>query len=136
MKDTVDVRHFIMPLLCLLLLAVLGCTHSEGIPTNCEDKQCFIAAAQNCNPADVTVTESYATVHYVSDNNCVLTKSIMAVSDSETPVMKRLFLDKSMSCSYTQDTFDERWVNTLTDGIEKCQGDLKDTIGDIILLTA
>lgn len=39
-----------------------------------------------------------------------------------------------MECVYSPGQFNGQWTTSLIDGIEDCQGELKDAIGQLLLL--
>ena len=128
-------------LLAVLLLAVTfaGCTSdnvpvaSQNTPTPAETG--FIAAANACTDANITVTDDVGTMHYTSSPGCIFTKKLVSLNATETQEMKTLLEGKSLTCMYTKGNFDPRLVTSLVGGMENCTGDLKDDIGNLIIFT-
>ena len=116
-------------LLLIPLLLIVGCA-----PPGCMDKACFIDAANNCESLEIEVVETSGTFQYAS-NDCVFTKTVNSLNEDEAQDMKSLLEGKSLSCSYQQGGFNENWVNSLVVDIEDCDGDLKDTIAQLILFS-
>ena len=118
-------------LVCLVVL--VGCAQTPVEPT-CNDRSCFIEAANNCDSLEVELVEPVGTFKYTSAN-CIFTKTVISLNEGESQAMKDLLKGKSFSCSYEQGSFDERWVTTLLSGLEDCNGDLKEIIGKLLLLS-
>ncbi|MBU2522943.1 MAG: hypothetical protein KKE23_01480 [Nanoarchaeota archaeon] len=47
-----------------------------------------------------------------------------------------LWKAKSLICQYYSGEFDSRWIDSISDGLEYCRGDLKDAIGELIIFSA
>ncbi len=90
--------HRLLLALCLLfVLFVASCkSTSQTIPAaksetaGCNTKECFISAANNCNEASLTFSEDIGVIKYSSSKGCVFTKTIVSVSENETPEMNKL----------------------------------------------
>lgn len=110
-------------------------TTSQNLSAPCDSKDCFIAAANDCQEMNITVTEDYGTVEYSSSSSCVFTKTLLSLDDNETQEMKGLLQGKSMTCAYEKGGFDSRLVTSLIYGMENCTGDLKDDLGKLIIFS-
>ncbi len=136
----------------ILLLSLAGCSspappvqNPSSNPQNtaiaspasqvCGNEACFIAAANNCESMNLTLTDDVGTFSYSSSKSCVLTKTLVNLNVNETKEMKSLLEGKSMYCIYEKGKFDQRWVSSLLFGLENCQGDLKDRLGDLTLFS-
>ena len=97
----------------------------------CDNSQCFITAANNCQIASFQNTQAGSLFEYKT-KGCVLTKTNIRVGDSEPSEIKYLLEGKSMICKYTKGNFDDNLVNSLSYGLSICTGELRDAI-DIIL---
>lgn len=113
-------------ILLVLLVLLSGCAHSTD---ECDSKDSFVSKAKECKSAQLEVTEDFGVVRYESSPDCTFTKTIISLAD--TPEMKALLEGKSLSCSY--DEFNEDWMNSLVEGIEDCDGELKEIIGKLML---
>ena len=106
----------------------------------CSDINCFIAKANQCEPVVYEETTDMGSIRYFSvkkedTDNCILVKEIEELSKNEDPLIKKLLEEKEMECTYTKGNFNSRWMTSMTAGLEDCQGELKDAIGPLILLT-
>jgi hypothetical protein len=101
----------------------------------CNDKACFIAAANKCENMSLTLTEDAGVFNYASSENCTFTKTLVSPDASETPDMKKLLEGKSMTCNYEKGKFDARLANSLIYGMEFCEGDLKEILAELIVFT-
>ena len=110
-------------------------TTAPPINTTCTDEACFIAAANNCENTNLTVTDNVGTFSYSSSEYCIFTKTLVSLNANESQEMKNLLEGKNMTCMYTKGNFDQRWVTSLIYGIENCSGGLKDDLGDLTLFT-
>lgn len=119
---------FVSAVLALLVLA--GCSSSQK--SGCTTKDCFISAANQCSDSTLTLAEDAGTFTYSSSGGCVFTKTLVTPNANETQEMKNLLTGKSLTCKYEKGKFDQRWVNSLILGLENCQGDLKDTLGELM----
>jgi len=101
-------------------------------PPPCEGKGCFTTAANDCKTESVTLTESYGVIEF-STKNCVLTKTIISLDPSEDEGMKALLEGKSVTCKYEKGKFNSDWMDSLLMGIETCEGDLRETLSDLLV---
>jgi hypothetical protein len=99
----------------------------------CGTKECFMAAANECQDVKFTSQEMIGTVKY-SSKDCVFTKTLAKSGENELPEVKALLEGKSLTCEYKIGEFDKRWVTTLIYGINYCEGGLKETLGKMLLL--
>ena len=60
-------------------------------------------------------------------------ETLVSANADETSDMKKLLEGKSMMCNYEKGKFDARLVTTLIYGMEYCEGDLKDILGQLIV---
>ena len=100
--------------------------------TTCEDAQCFISEANSCKKATFESMEDHGKVSY-SSSKCIVTKTFVSAVEGENEEIKKLLEGKSLTCEYNEGEFDENIVNSLILGIENCEGELKDTIGQLIV---
>jgi hypothetical protein len=98
----------------------------------CATQDCFILAANSCKSVKMQQIEEGSLFEY-SARNCVLTKTLKKMNETEPVEMKDLLEGKSLQCSYTAGTFDEKWITTISIDIENCSGDLKDAIDELVL---
>jgi hypothetical protein len=124
----------------VLLTLFAGCvSNSPANPASqnaiVQDQSAFIAAANNCTDTTVTITDAVGTFQYTSSDNCVFTKTLVRLNQSEMQEMKTMLEGKNMTCLYTKGNFDPRLVTSLVGGIEYCSGDLKDDITHLMLFT-
>ncbi|MDA1196855.1 MAG: hypothetical protein O2779_02740 [Nanoarchaeota archaeon] len=81
----------------------------------------------------VNLEEEIGVVQYTASEDCIFTKTIVSLEDSQE--MKELLEGKTLTCSYEVNDFDERGVNSLIGGIELCGGELKDILGQLLIFT-
>ncbi len=105
----------------------------------CGDIDCFIAKANQCEPAVYEETTDMGKIMYYTETddagNCVLRKVITELSKNEDPIIKKVLEDKGMECTYTKGNFNNQWMTSMVKGLEDCQGELKDALGPLLLLT-
>ncbi|HUK38220.1 MAG TPA: hypothetical protein VLV30_03800 [Methanomicrobiales archaeon] len=144
MKTGPACARYLLPavLLAVALLAVIaGCASNsqapsggpQGVPG--QDQAAFIAAANDCADANLTVSEDVGTFRYTSRQGCIFTKTLVRLNASESQAMKTMLEGKSMTCGYAKGAFDPRLVTSLVGGMEYCTGDLKDAIAQLIVFT-
>jgi len=123
----------------VLLTLFAGCVsnspNSASQNAIVQEQSAFIAAAKNCTDTTVTITDAVGTFQYTSSDNCVFTKTLVRLNQSEMQEMKTMLEGKNMTCLYTKGNFDPRLVTSLVGGIEYCSGDLKDDITNLMLFT-
>lgn len=130
----------------LMALALAGCCNIIPQPgpapapvpqpnATCSDAACFIAAANNCEDMNVTLSGGVATFAYTSSQSCVFTKTLVSVDENETRQMKDFLNGKSMTCIYERGRFNPGLVSSLVDGMEYCNGDLKDALSELLVFT-
>ncbi|MFC1774809.1 hypothetical protein ACFLZN_00740 [Nanoarchaeota archaeon] len=121
-------------LILILSLAIIVVIDIYGT-TKCKTKTCFISEANRCKSSELIIQENIGIVMYKSDESfsdyCSMTKTIVELDDKQE--MKDLLENKTMRCNYWKGKFDERLVNSLTLGIEECFGELKVTLGDLMI---
>ncbi len=110
-------------------------TTLANVTTACNDKECFISAANDCKDISITTTEDVGVIRYASSKNCIFTKTLVTLTDDETREMKKLLEGKSMTCEYKKGKFDSRLVTSLIYGTEYCLGDLKDNLGRLVVFS-
>ncbi|VVB65555.1 Uncharacterised protein [Candidatus Gugararchaeum adminiculabundum] len=98
------------------------------------ETECFISAANNCDNANLTLTDNVGTFQY-SASGCVLTKTLVILNANETPEMKNALEGKNMTCIYETGKFNSELVTSLLSGIEYCNGDLKEALGELVLFS-
>jgi hypothetical protein len=124
-------HHVTWYILVIVIVALLGLLYFFMMPTNCgTDSACFIESANNCDNAVMTKTIETANYKFRT-NNCVLEKEIKSFSAEEPDAVKKLFTGLSMDCSYEEGKFDVNLINSLTGGLDKCTGKLKDTVLEV-----
>lgn len=101
----------------------------------CQDSDCFITAANACENSTFYSTEDIGLVMYET-KDCFFVKTIVKTNDNELPEVTSLVEGKSLICKYNYGEFDNGWINSLSDGIESCQGDLKEALGSLIVFSA
>ncbi len=124
----------------LALIAMIAFASAAGA-IKCSDLNCFVAAANDCNTkvsyVDVTSAGTFSYyVESVTDNaGCVLTKEITKFSEKEDQVIISALKNKKLYCKYTAGNFNEKWITSLFEDIENCDGNLKETIAQLLLLS-
>ncbi|MFA6534233.1 MAG: hypothetical protein WCT37_03610 [Patescibacteria group bacterium] len=98
----------------------------------CDDTICFVAIANNCGAAVWQAQDKYGWTWSYYSSGCQLEKKLLSLPN-ESKQMKAALEDKSLTCSYTKGTFNQVWLNSVMGDLEACQGDLKDTIGKLLL---
>lgn len=101
------------------------------IPDSCRTTECFTLKAENCEKAELQRNED-GSIFIYKTNNCQFTKTAAKISGSEDQRIIDLLEGKSLSCSYQENNFNMDWINTLTIGLDQCQGPLKDGIKNIL----
>jgi len=115
-------------LLATIVIFMLFFSSSE-----CETAECFAEKANNCEKSVYILDEEGTTYRFTSSTDCVVEKSVTAVSDTEPEIIREMFLNKAMSCTYSQDGFDERLLSTLLSGLENCEGELKESLYELAI---
>ncbi|MBD3259597.1 hypothetical protein GF371_03095 [Candidatus Woesearchaeota archaeon] len=124
-------HHVTWYVLVVVIVALLGLLYFFMMPANCgEDSACFIAYANDCENAVMSKTLGTAVFKFRT-NDCVLEKEIIGFSEAEPDAVKNLFTGLKMECSYEEGKFDVNFINSLAGGIDKCGGELKDTILEV-----
>lgn len=116
----------------IVVLLIFFVPYMIGVK-ECSDNECFITEANQCNPAFLVVDDEGTVYEYKSFTDCTLTKSITKVSDAEPFMIKELFTEKSMTCSYDKGAFDEKWLTTLLGGLDQCTGQLKEALYELTI---
>jgi hypothetical protein len=93
----------------------------------CPTAECFVTSADECESASFQQAQGGSIFEY-STKNCILTKTVIQLNETEPPEIKELLEGKSMRCEYEKGNFDTELVGTISIGIENCTGELKDNI--------
>jgi hypothetical protein len=96
----------------------------------CSTQDCFIAAANECKSVKIQQNEAGSLFDY-SEKNCILTKTLTKMNETEPQEMVDLLQGKSLTCTYAKGSFNTDWINTLSLSLENCSGDLKDAIDEL-----
>lgn len=124
----------ILVFVVLIICALFFLAYYFGIfAKSCDSSACFIDAASSCRSAKFTQDEGGNILSYRT-RGCILIKSAGTLNESESPEMAELFKGKSMECKITNGAFDAQLVNTLSFGLENCEGDLKTSILEISMV--
>lgn len=133
-------RHYC----ALIILGVIGILIvweyvASLIPKNCEDIECFVNAANDGRAAKLRSTDKTGIEWgYQIKGNAgggqIFTKTLLRLDDKELPQIKEFMEGKSLTCQFKSGKFDERWTVSLISGLENCQGELKENIGQLLFL--
>ncbi len=128
-------KVFLMTGALFLAVAIIyGSLTLLEVSTDCGyDKQCFIQQANKCESA--VVRENLAgTIVMYSTNNCVLTKEMEKIAETEPEQVKLLFQGKSMKCPYSEQAFNPLLVESIITSTPVCSGDLKMVLNEISIV--
>ncbi|MDO8558678.1 MAG: hypothetical protein Q7S09_05900 [bacterium] len=111
--------------------------YTAYVPKSCETAECFIEAANRCRWVEYDhLDKGFTFWRYSAPAGCGRFEKTAAIIGSGEPAWMKEFLeDKSLSCTYTRGEFNEQWVTSLVFGLEDCQGELKEAIGQLLFLT-
>ena len=101
----------------------------------CKTDECFISAANLCENSTFYSNEDLGFVRYET-SECFFMKTVVKANDKEIPEVKEMVEGKGLLCQYDFGNFDEKWISSISDDLENCQGPLKDAIGELILFSA
>lgn len=117
--------------LILVGLVILGIS----LPTTCTTNECFIDEANACGKVEMYSEMPGGGWFRFYSKNCEFKKTVSNLYESETQEMKDLLEGKSLICKFESGEFDENWINSPLEGLEKCKGKLKDIIAQLILFS-
>ncbi|MEK6822253.1 MAG: hypothetical protein AABY13_00365 [Nanoarchaeota archaeon] len=116
--------YVILVVLLLLSAAVASILLFVPFPTDCKlDKNCFMAAAQACKPASLTIIDDRGKATLES-RDCTITKTLTRL-DAAAPEMEEYLVGQSMMCSYTQGNAPHELVIGITSDASGCEGELE-----------
>jgi len=118
----------------LALILMISFIVSAFRGSSCEDMNCFIIQANQCNATTYQETIDVGTISYSVNSSCVLTKEIVKLSDKEDPLIKRMIERKTMECFYSKGKFNGQWTTSMIEGLQNCRGELKEAIGQMLIL--
>ncbi|KHO49302.1 MAG: hypothetical protein QT02_C0007G0025 [archaeon GW2011_AR9] len=113
------------------MVIIAGCGNQSGSVSTCDTTDCFVAAANTCSPTVFTSTETFGVVEFSSASDCTYMKKMISFN-SEAPSLKSMLDGKNMTCSYERGAFDSKWLKYLILGAEKCNGELKERLGELL----
>ncbi|MBT4541188.1 hypothetical protein HOC35_06780 [Candidatus Woesearchaeota archaeon] len=116
----------------LFVLALLFWFAKLGI-TECDNEQCFFEMANQCKSVTYKIDEAGTVYNFESSKDCVFTKTITKVSDTEPQDIIDLFEGKALTCEYTKESFETKWVTTLLGGLDECNGALKEAFYELTI---
>ena len=96
------------------------------------DKQCFIENAVKGNSVFVKEEVVGSTLEYSLSGN-ILTKRFIVFDPTEPKEVQDLLKGKEMICIF--DVFDETLIDGIFGGIEYCEGNLKDVVYELSILS-
>ncbi len=123
-----------------VLLLLLGIYMGGITSTRCADVGCFIAKANQCKTVTYDETTELGTISYSVDGDktagtyCVMTKEIVELSKNDDAFLKTALEKKTMECVYSPYKFNGQWMTSMIEGLEDCHGDLKEAVGQLLLL--
>ena len=80
------------------------------------------------------MTKVFAGSEYqLSSEDCMFTKTLTKVNETEPAEIVLLLESKSMSCQYDLGEFDDNLIKTIVLGMENCEGDLKDGLEEVVI---
>ncbi|MFC1685870.1 hypothetical protein ACFLZZ_02490 [Nanoarchaeota archaeon] len=113
---------------------------------SCNSEKCFIANANDCEIADFEKSvegsqfefsteglgkSPIAELYEFSTESCIVTKKLISLGGADQNI-KDLLEGESMTCYYEKENFDEELFNSVTSGIENCEGALKDGLQELV----
>ncbi|MDP2750557.1 MAG: DUF4190 domain-containing protein [Nanoarchaeota archaeon] len=131
----------IMGIIGIILAAILFVKFmntGKNITSTCSSMDCFIENANACNTTTYIETTEIGTIRYSTatvEDYCGLSKKIIALNSDEDPFLAKTLQNKELRCGYYKGEFNSQWTSSLIEGIEYCEGDLKEAIGQLILLS-
>lgn len=100
---------------------------------NCNyDKQCFIESALKGDSVSVKEEIIGSTLEYEFDGTTLI-KRFVSFDSTEPQEVQDLLKGKKMTCTF--DTFDETIIDGIFGGIEYCEGELKDVVYELSILS-
>lgn len=119
-------------LLILITLLLVGACTPVPSETTCETKECFIDAAQQCDTSTLEVVEEAGTILYQT-SACSFTKTVVKLHEGDSDELKQVLEGKSLDCEYQPGEFNEVLLYSQVDGIENCNGELVEIIGNLLV---
>jgi len=84
----------------------------------------FIAKANQCAPAVTEVEINTATMRIESHDDCSITKTVIAMDETEPEEIRDLFVGSEMTCTYDRGAFDSDYVTQISGNLGYCEGSL------------
>lgn len=106
-----------------------------SLPTACTTDECFISEANACGTVEMDSEIPGGGWFRFYSKNCEFKKTVLNLYEDETQEMKDLLEGKSLTCKFESGEFDENWIHSPVKGLEKCEGELKDIIAQLILFS-
>ncbi|MEM3126511.1 MAG: hypothetical protein QW331_00375 [Candidatus Woesearchaeota archaeon] len=100
----------------------------------CTTKECFVSMANRCDLTVYSVTEEGTTYVHTIKKGCIYSKTVTKVAPTEPQDVKILLEGKSFECKYYQNAFNNAWMNTLTQGLQNCHGELREGLQELMLI--
>ncbi len=127
-----DMKNVGKVLTVIFLVLFIGFIAYAFLNNECDTIDCFIEHANECKPTSLEVDDS-GTIHYYEiQDNCVFYREYTKLADDEPQEVVDLLLGKSLTCNYALGEFNTDWVNTISIGLEDCEGELVDSMNVII----
>jgi hypothetical protein len=122
----------------ILLIALSLLFIVSIIPYQCSDIECFMTKSNQCESAHYAETTDLGTIDYYAGSgagdSCVLTKQMTELSPNEDSFLKKVLEGKQMECIYFKDKFNGQWLTSMIEGLDNCDGNLKDAVGQLLIL--
>jgi len=127
---------WILGIIFVVFILPVIITMAAFFMTSCFNMSCFDEKASDCKYVGVTVEEEFGEVHYLAKKNydtgrCFFEKTIVTLN--EDTELNDLLENKSYTCWYDEGDYNPEWSSTMFGGLDTCQGELKDAMGQLVL---
>ena len=128
------IAGIIMAIIGMFFAYYLFTTTLQSQEVYCNDIPCFVEQANKCKEA--TLELSLDTGKYsFNSNDCVFYKTLIELNPSESDEMKSLLEGTNLFCHFNRGEFNKEWITSTINGIEDCEGNLKDITEQLLVFT-
>ena len=129
------ITGLVMGIIGLVLAVLVMVVIIMSDAKTCTTEDCFIDKAYECGHASFRPQFGETGVIQYYTQDCVFTKTMIEVGEDEPQVLRDLLNNKSLYCSYAEEEFDEEWMTSAALGYEDCEGELKDIMMELLLIS-
>lgn len=132
-KKILASKSFFLIALFLVIIITVSLWITVRVNDDCETMECFILNANQCKNSNFMYNDEGIVFKFESSYDCSVKKSVIELPANEPFAIRQLVLNTEMTCYYEENNFDEMIITSLLEGMDNCEGTLKDALYKIAI---